>query len=245
MDITIAEAAEKLGTTIPRIRRAIKRLGVSTTSTPHGEGRPPRNINDAEFRRLRDELGAAPINSPLSREELKVLAAFNMNPFGFRSRRAVAATAGMSPTTASATVDRLINEGLVLTVPAMLRNGGRVVQGVVLEANRNDEKWSAILGDVLATYLPMPRMTAKPKIVPRRFWHLFWNALPAQLPIIGHADFIASRMLLSKDPSAVSWATLHLPVSSIEKTATLRGVNDRDRKWLFGLAEARRMISDA
>lgn len=130
----------------------------------------------------------------------------------------------------------------MLAVPTMLRNSGRAVNGVVLEANRNEKKWSEILGDVLATYLPIPRTTTEPKIVPRRFWHLFWNALPAQLPINKHADFIASRMLLSKDPSAVSWATTHLPAASIEKTATLREVNDRDRKWLNGVVNARRML---
>lgn len=240
MDITIAQAAERLGTSIPRIRRAIERLGIVTTSTPRGNGRPPRTLNEAGFQRLRDELGSVPPHGSRSREDLKVLAAFNMNPFGFRSRRAVAATAGISPTTASAVVDRLIEEGLVLAVPGLLRNGGRVVNGVILEANRNDKKWSEILGDVLATYLPIPQTTTKAKIVPRRFWHLFWNASPAQLPIREHADFIASRMLLSKDPLAVSWATTHLPASSIERTASLRQVNDRDRQWLRGLAQAQR-----
>jgi hypothetical protein len=115
---------------------------------------------------------------------------------------------------------------------------------MILEANQINKKWSEILDDVLATYLPAPRTTTKAKIVPRRFWHLFWNAQPAQLPIIEHADFIASRMLLSKDPLAASWAITYLPASSIERTASLRQVNDRDRRWLRGLAQAMREGAD-
>jgi hypothetical protein len=245
MDITIAEAAESLGTSIPRIRRALRRLGIVTTSSPNGDGRPPRLLEERSFWRLRDELGAVPSRSSRRREDLLVLAAINMNPFGFRSRRAVAEAARISPTTASAAVDRLIEEGLVSVVPRLLRYGGRVVEGVVLEANRDDKRWGEILGDVLATHLPFPRAAREPKIVPRRFWHLFWNASPAQLPIREHADFIASRMLLSKDPMAVAWAMTHLPASSVEKTASLRQVNDHDRKWLKGLAEARRESVDA
>ena len=245
MDITIAEVAERLGTSIPRVRRAIERLGIATTSKPNGEGRPPRTLNQRGFERLRDELGSVPINRSRSREDLKVLAAFNLNSFGFRSRRAVAASAAVSPTTASAIVDRLIDEGLVVAVPGLVRNAGRVVNGITLEANRHDKKWREILSDVRLTFLPVPPTTAEAKIVPRRFWHLFWNASPAQLPMGEHADFIASRMLLSKDPLAVSWAATHLPVSSIERAASLREVGDRDREWLRGLARARRESVDA
>ena len=96
MDITIAEAAERLGTSIPRDRRAIECLGIATTSKPNGEGCLPRTLNQREFERLRDELGSVPINRSRSREDLKVLAAFNLNSFGFRSRRAVAASAAVS-----------------------------------------------------------------------------------------------------------------------------------------------------
>ncbi|MBW4079428.1 MAG: MarR family transcriptional regulator [Acidobacteria bacterium] len=245
MDITIGDAAERLGTSIPRVRRAIDRLGIVTRSMATRDGRPPRVLDEEGFQRLRDELGSMPAHALRGREELKVLAAFNMNPFGFRSRRAVAITAGISPTTASAIVDRLLEQGLVVAVPALLRNSGRVIRGMILEANRTNTTWSEILDDVLATHLPVPRMTSTAKIVPRRFWHLFWNAQPAQLPIIEHADFIASRMLLSKDPLAVSWAMTHLPASSIEKTASLRQVNDSDRQWLLGLSRARREALDA
>ncbi|MHB1210009.1 MAG: winged helix-turn-helix domain-containing protein [Acidimicrobiales bacterium] len=245
MDITISEAAQMLGTSVPRIRRAIGRLGIVTTSTPSGDGRPPRMLSEGGVRQLRDELGSVPAHALRGREDLKVLAAFQMNPFGFRSRRAVAATAGISPTTASAVVDRLIEDGFVVAIPELLRNGGRVVKGIVLKANRDDKKWSEVLGDVLATQLPIPRRVTKADVVPRRFWHLFWNAQPAQLPITEHADFIAARMLLSKDPFAVSWATTHLPPASIERTASLRHVNDRDRQWLRGLARARRESVDA
>ncbi len=171
---------------------------------------------------------------------MRVLAAFMMNPFGFQSRRAVAATAGISPTTASAIVDRLITEDLIAEVDGRRRTSGRVATGPKLAINETDERWGGLLGDVLITHLPVPRVMPEATIVPRRFWHLFWNVQPSRLPIDEHADFIASRMLLSRDPFAVSWAATHLPPSSIEKTALLRQVGRSDRNWLRGIARARR-----
>jgi hypothetical protein len=47
-------------------------------------------------------------------------------------------------------------------------------------------------------------------------------------------------MLLSEDPLAISWATAHLPAASIEKTASLRQIDDYERNWLRNLARARR-----
>lgn len=240
MDITVTDAAMRLSTTIPRVRRAIARLGIVTSPTSNGPGRPRQYLDEKDFLRLRDDLGSAPARGPWSREDMRVLAAFLMNPFGFRSRRAVAATAGISPTTASAIVDRLINDGLIVEVRAPVRSNGRVTTGTILAINETDERWGDLLGDVLVTQLPRPRVTPEATIVPRRFWHLFWNAHPSRLPIDEHADFIASRMLLSRDPFAVSWAATHLPPSSIEKTSSLRQVDRSDGNWLRAIARARR-----
>jgi len=240
MDITIADTAGRLGTSVHRVTRAVERLGIPTSPASIERGRPPRVIDDTGFARLLDDLGSTPSVSSLPREELFILAAFNMNPFGFNSRRAVANVANVSPTTATVIVDQLIDGGLVGEVSRLRRYAGRVVDATVLEANRDSPKWNDALADVLATRLPSPRGTKEPKIVPRRFWHIFWNASPAQLPIDKHADFIASRMLLSKDPLAISWVASHLPASSIEKVASLRQVNQRESRWLLNMAEARR-----
>jgi len=240
MDITIASAAERLGTSVPRVTRAIERLEIPTSKAIVERGRPPRALTEEGFRRLRDELGVTPQGSSRRREVWLVLAAFTMNPFGFRSRRAVADAARISPTTASLIVDELIDEGVVRAVPRLLRHGGRVLEGAILELDPESKQRDEILAGVLATRLPAPRAVSEPKIVPRRFWHLFWNASPAQLPLREYADFIASRMLLSEDPLAISWAAAHLPASSIEKTASLRQVNDYERNWLRNLARARR-----
>ncbi|MHB8318909.1 MAG: hypothetical protein ACYDEP_06740 [Acidimicrobiales bacterium] len=239
MEITIAEAAVRLGTSINRVTRAIERLEVPTSQTTARRGRPPRVLSELGFERLLDDLGATPRASSRPREELFVLAAFNMNPFGFHSRRAVANVANVSTTTASLVVDRLIEEGLVRVVPRLRHLAGRVVDATVLEADRESAKWRRVLDEVLATRLPSPPAIKDTKIVPRRFWHVLSNAAPAQLPIENHADFIASQMLLSDDVFAVSWALTHLPVSSIEKTASL-GAVDRDmRRWLLNVARAR------
>lgn len=238
--MTIADVAKRLGASVHRVTRAIERLGIMTTSSVVERGRPPHVLDDAGFARLLEDLGAAPSVDGYTREDLFVLAAFNMNPFGFRSRRAVATASGVSPTTASAVVDRLIDVGLVKAVSTLVRNNGGVVTGAIFEANRDSEKWNEIMSDVLSTHPPMPQAVVTPKIVPRRFWHLFWNASPAQLPIVEHADYIASRMLLSGDALAVSWAITHLPIPSIEMSATLREASDDDKRWLLRMADARR-----
>ena len=240
MDITITGAATKLGTSVHRVTRAIKRLSIATSLATGERGRPPHVLDDAGFARLLGDLGVTPSSSKHSREELFVLAAFNMNPFGFYSRRALATAAGVSPTTASLIVNQLIVRGLVNEVPRLRRYAGRVVDAKVLEANRDSAAWRDVLPDVLATRLASPRATREPKIVPRRFWHIFWNADPAQLTVLEHADLIASRMLLSKDPLAVSWVLTHLPASSIEKAASLRQVGAQERRWLLNVAAARR-----
>jgi len=241
MDITIPQAAERLGTSIPRVRRAIARLGIRTTTTPSGDGRPPRMIDGKGFRLIRDELGSVPIRRSRSREELFVLGAFNINPFGFRSRRDVANATGMSPTTTSVIVDRLLKEGIIKATRQQFRNSGTVIEGIVLDINRETDAWSGIVDEVLSTHLPRPRVNTKSVVVPRRFWHLFWNASPAKLRISEHADYVASRMLLSKDPLAVSWAVTHLPAASIEQVSSLRQASSNEMKWLKEIARAMRL----
>jgi hypothetical protein len=109
---------------------------------------------------------------------------------------------------------------------------------MVYEANREGRAWQSALGEIRATQPPAPAQSPTPKVVPRRFWHLFWNATPSKLPISENADFIASRMLLSQDPKAVAWAALNLPGSSIKRTAGLRHVSGHDRQWLLHLADS-------
>jgi len=71
-----------------------------------------------------------------------------------------------------------------------------------------------------------------PKTVPPRLRHHFWNATGRELSLPENADYVAARLLRSDDPDAVSWAARSLPAASIEKTARLRGLSERQRGWL-------------
>jgi hypothetical protein len=242
MDVTVSQAAEKLGTTVQRVTRAVERLGIErvpqVVEQPQ-RGRPARAIHHLDLERLRLELGSTPSESDLTREELFVLAAFNLSPFGFRSIRAAASAANVSPTTAALIVERLIDKELIRRLRVNEVLSGRVVQRDVVEANRLSSKWWDLIYEIRATSLPSFSTPPEPKRAPRRFWHLFWNSSPAAMPVSEYADFLTSRLILSRDATAVAWAAICMPPSSIAKAARLRHVTEHDRHWLLSVADNR------
>lgn len=242
MDRTIAAIAGELGTTVPRVSRAVDRLGIKLSEPKNpGRGRPVRVIKEQDVERLRGDLGVTPRSSDIPREELFVLAALDADPRGFESVRSLAQAAGVSPTTAAGAVQRLEARGLINRRQGLTRMNGRVKDATLLEANRRDSTWQHIQPLLAATRPPAPAPGPTPSVVPRRFWHLFWNARPATLRIDTNADFIAARLLLSDDQRAVTWAATHLPATSIEKTATLRGLSESDKERIRDLASAQRL----
>ena len=241
------QAAQRLGTTVHRVTRAVERLGIERVLqvvTQPQRGRPARTICHIDLERLRLELGSTPSESAVTREELFVLAAFNLSPFGFRSIRAVAGASNVSPTTATLIVERLIDKGLIrrLRVNEVLSN--RVVQRDIVQANRLSSKWWDLIDEIRATVLPSVSAPRAPKRAPRRFWHMFWNSSPAAMPVSEYADFLTSRLILSNDATAVAWASICMPPSSIVRAARLRHVSEHDRHWLLGVADARMKESE-
>src|SRR5580658_572823 len=177
MDITISEAAEELGTTVPRVTRALGKLRITRTRAGRrGRGRRGQVVDERQLARLREHLGATPSGAPFSREEMFVLAALNVSPFGLRSARAVASAAGVSTTTASKVLPKLVANGLVTKSSRKAIDSGRVIQEIVYEANRTGAGWRLVNDQIQATHLPASTRRTEPKVVPRRFWHLFWNA---------------------------------------------------------------------
>lgn len=240
MDRTIPTIARTLGTTSPRVARAINRLGIRLSEPKsRGRGRPVRIINESDFERLRDDLGVSPPADSYSREELFVLAALGSETRGFESTRALARASGISPTTAAKLVARLEGQGLIARRRGLTRMSGRVVETDLLEVNRANPDWSRIAPLVCATRPPIATDHTEPTIVPRRFWHLFWNVSPSKLRLDANSDFIAARLLLSNDERAVTWAATHLPASSIERTSMTRGLSEPDRERLRSLAGSR------
>jgi hypothetical protein len=81
------EVARDLGTSAPRVIRAVVRLRLDVARTSGGRLRLlPRHV-----RRLEQELGVTPSISGLSRVDVSVLGALASSPFGLPSKRAVAA----------------------------------------------------------------------------------------------------------------------------------------------------------
>src|SRR5215207_2212203 len=102
--ISASEAARRLGTSLPRVQRAIERLGLEVD-----RGRGGRVLlSESQLEGLRSELGVVPSIDGLSRVETQVLATIARAPRGLATVRAVARRAGVSPTSATAALRSLV-----------------------------------------------------------------------------------------------------------------------------------------
>lgn len=231
---SIREAARDLGTTVPRVQRALDGLGIDPPAGPRG-----RRVSAVQLAMLRDRLGSAPRVDGYTREDLFVLAALNRRPAGVRSVRAVARAAGVSATSAGRVLRRLSDKGLVTRrVRRFLE--GRVVDGVLYEIRREAE-WRAVADAVRATVVPVSALPVEtPKRVPRRLWHHFWNANPATIVLPSDENYVAARLLRADDPQALAWAAANLSVEAITHAAMLRGVTGRERSLMQHLIRAAR-----
>lgn len=237
MEVTIFEVASALNTSVPRVTRAMKRLGLVPTRGLRN-GRQVQLLDASQVAILEDELGFAPTVDGYTREDMFVLAAMNLSPYGFRSVRTVSSAATVSATTAAKVVARLTQRGLIIVSPQRELLNRKVITVSTLQANRHHDEWRRLSGQIAMVRLPSATLSPTPKVVPRRFWHLFWNADPLKLPISEHADFIAARLLLSDEPQAIAWAAINLPPNSIERTAGMRSTPEPDRRWFRSLATA-------
>jgi hypothetical protein len=86
--------------------------------------------------------------------------------------------------------------------------------------------------------LPAPRPLPEPARLPRRFWHLFWNADPSTLDLASDADYIATRMVLSDDVQALAWACAHLPADALRRAATNRAADAPTRALIANVLAA-------
>jgi hypothetical protein len=72
----MSAAAATLGTSVPRVARAIESLGiVPGRKAINGNHRPVRTLNPAQLDRLRQQLGSSRPSERFSREELFILSA--------------------------------------------------------------------------------------------------------------------------------------------------------------------------
>lgn len=221
--------AAELGTSVPRVARAARRLGFATG--PGGR----IALDSEQVARLRDELGVVPAIAGLTRSEIKTLAALARAPLGLPSVRAVARRAGLSPTATSRAMKSLQARGLVRSEPTVIA-AGRARRVNLLHANRRSEDWDE-LAPLLARVQP-PRREQRERRVPARLRHLFWNTAAGQLDIDRGGSYIARRLLRTLDPGGLSWGARNLPAVAWREGARARGLSPDVRALAENVARA-------
>jgi DNA-binding transcriptional ArsR family regulator len=228
---SLAAAARALGTSAPRVRRAVDRLGMPVERTASGVFRLTREQVDE----LARELGAIPPVPDRSQVDTRVLAALSRSPRGVASVREAARRAGVSPTAATRALARLASDGLITATPTMLARG-HVVEATVYQVRFGSPLWLALAPAIARVRLPARRAQPHAKRVPPHLLHLFWNAAPAQLDVAASAPFIARRLITSFDPDGLAWGTANLPASAWEHAAGTRGLQPAQRALADNLA---------
>ncbi len=236
MDTTISAAAlaRELGTSLPRVVRAIERLGLDVRQDNGRMALKPTDVT-----RLRQELGETPPRVPgLNPAEVEVLAVLARAPLGLTSARTVAERAGISPTTASRAIKSLRSQGLV-TIQRRALAAGRARTIDLVRLDYGSPRWQQIAGTI-AKARPRPhRRTHSTHSVPPRLRHLFWNTAPSQLDTELAGGYIARRLLSVGDPEGLAWGAANLSAADWRHAARTRGITPRRRALAHNYAAAR------
>jgi DNA-binding Lrp family transcriptional regulator len=218
--MTTRQLAERLGTSVPRMHRAVK-AGVIAPASRGARGR--LLFDQIAEDTLRARWGITPPVAGLTRSEALVLAALARWPFGLRSARAVARQAGLSPTVAARVLTRLRERGLVRQRHLLVAEGhAREVENWSIEWR--SPEWWRLAAAVDRIYPPTFAGTRKaiprqPRRVPRRFWHLFWDVNPESIDLRRHADYVVARVLEFGDRNALAWLVVALPAEAFRSVA--------------------------
>lgn len=235
MRMSAAEAARRLGTSVPRVKRAIERLGLAIETRPGGRVR----INRRQFKRLRKELGVRERTDDLSPTEVAVLSTLAHSPLGLASSRAVAKRAGISPTSASKALKRLEQRRLARRERTWVA-AGRARDLETIRANYSSPLWPA-LASKLSKVEPPAATRHKPqdrRPVPPRLRHLFWNTAASQLDPEQAGGYIARRLVQTGDLEGLAWGAANLRPDDWRHAARTRGLEASQRALAVNLAEA-------
>ena len=231
--MSAADLTRELGTSVPRVTRAARRLEIDAR-LPNGRFA----FAPHEADRLRRALGTTPPVEGLSRSDILVLAALRSAPFGLISARAVARRSGLSATAAARALRTLRGRGLVERSSEMVA-AGRAQQMGIWRANLQHPRWPA-LDPALDRVEGREEGRDRPRRVPSRLRHLFWNTAESQLDVAGAAPFIATRLLRTMDLQGLAWGARTLEPEAWERAAAARGLDPGVRRLAMNLAEAAR-----
>lgn len=231
--ISARQAARRLGTSVPRVTRAIERSGMRVRRGPNGRVRLTRR----QFERLRAELGTHAEVPGLSRTEGRVLSALARSPRGLGSARAVAARAAVSPTAAGKAVSALERRGLVNRERTWIAAGtAREVD--LLTANVTAPEWPELAPRLAAIERPRHGRVTRQRRVPNYLDHLFWNTAPSQLEVERAGGYIARRLIQTGDLDGLAWGAENLDADAWREASKARGLRPEQRALAGNLAEA-------
>lgn len=232
--ISAGHLARELGTSVPRVVRAARRLGLDARKGNGRYGFSPRQAG-----RLRRELGVTPKAGGLSGSEVAVLAALRSAPFGLVSARAVARRAGLSATTAARSLASLSAKGLAEQSDEMVA-AGRAQEMRVWRANLQHRRWPDL--DPILEQVERPEKSAHQgssgRYVPRHLRHLFWNTAKSQLDVERAGAYIARRLLREMDLQGLAWGARALEPEDWRRAADARGLDPKARQLARNLAGA-------
>jgi DNA-binding Lrp family transcriptional regulator len=232
-DISAREAARRLGTSVPRVTRAIERSGMRVRRGANGRVR----LTQRQFDRLRGELGTDADLPGFSRTEGRVLAALARSPRGLPSARAVAARAGVSPTAAGKAVSRLERRGLVNRERAVIA-AGKAREVDLLTANVTSAEWPDVAPRLAAIERPNGGGVRRPSRVPNHLDHLFWNTARSQLEGEEAGGYIARRLIQTGDLDGLAWGAENLDADAWREAGRARGLSPEQRALAHNLAAA-------
>jgi DNA-binding Lrp family transcriptional regulator len=234
--MSAAETARRLGTSVPRIKRAIERVGLGVETRPGGRV----TIDRRQFKRLRRELGVRAKIDNLSVTDVAVLSTLARSPLGLVSGRAVAQRAGIAPTSASKALKRLERKGLAQRERTWLA-AGRAREQEIVRANYSSPQWPA-LAPKLSKFEPPALVWDTPsrhRTVPPRLKHLFWNTAESQLDLERAGGYVARRLIQTGDLEGLAWGAANLEPDDWRHAAETRGIQESQRALAINLAAAR------
>lgn len=236
--ISGAALARELGTSVPRVTRAIEQLGIDARQA---NGRFA--LTSLQANRVRRVLGVFPRADGLTRSETAVLAALRNAPFGLISTRAVSRRSGLSPTAAGRALQSLRLKELVGQVTETLA-AGRAQKMTIWRANLSHPSWPD-LDPVLERARKPERPEQAGERVPRRLRHLFWNTAESQLDVSRAGAYIARRLLQTTDLQGLAWGAQTLKPEDWERGALARGLDSKVTRLARNLAQASRCTAVA
>jgi hypothetical protein len=235
--MSAAALARQLNTSVPRVVRAIERLGLDVRQE---NGR--MRLGPADAARLRNELGVSPPRvAGLTPIEVRILGALARAPLGLTSARTAAERAGVSPTAASRAIDSLRIQGLV-TVQRRTLPAGRARNVELIRVDYGSPRWQALAGQIAGVRPPAGRPITPSPRVPPRLRHLFWNTAPSQLDTERTGGYIARRLLSVGDPEGLAWGAANLSPADWRHAARTRGISPRRRALALNYAAARSRV---